>query len=75
MRHWVSISWFIAAAIGKCDGDKQEVISYVMIHLIDVIFHFLPAKIRKRHETTLGKARKVAAEGKSMKLVSDFCYC
>jgi hypothetical protein len=35
-------------------------------------FSILSAKLRKRHETTLGKARKVAAEGKNMKLVSDF---
>jgi hypothetical protein len=43
-----------------------------MIHLIDVIFHFRSAKVKKRHEISLGKAPKVAAEGKSMKLVSDF---
>ena len=37
-----------------------------------IIHQFCLAKLRKRHETTLGKARKVAAEGKNMKLVSDF---
>ena len=35
-------------------------------------FSIRSAKVRKSHETTLGKARKVAAEGKSMKLVSEF---
>ena len=30
------------------------------------------AKVRKRHETTLGKAQKVAAEDESLKVVSEF---
>ena len=39
------------------------------------LFASLKETSEKRHEKALGKARKVAAEGKSMKVVSEFCYC
>ena len=39
---------------------------------VSLSFSLCSAKIRKRHEITLGKVKKVAAEGKNMKLVSDF---
>ena len=29
----------------------------------------------KQHKKALGKARKSVAGGKSMKVVSEFCYC
>ena len=35
-------------------------------------FSIRSAKVRKRHEIILGNAKKVAVEGKSMKLVSEF---
>ena len=37
-------------------------------------FSIRSAKVRKRYETTLGKVKKVTAEGKSMKLVSESFY-
>ena len=58
----------------ECPANARGCSNYYNVFLIHkcFAFHFRSTKVKKRHETTLGKVKNVIAEGKSMKLVSDF---